>query len=100
MARTCSFTTALVLAVALSACGTATGGVKHPAALKRALANARPRSHAPAATAAIFHCGKLVWTGASGVTALRGGRAVRSSTRFVIASNTKPVVATMILQLV
>jgi D-alanyl-D-alanine carboxypeptidase len=102
MAHTCSLAAALALCLAFAACSTAIGsnGVKDPAALKHALDRARLRHHAPAATAAVFHCGKLVWSGASGVTALRGGRPARVGTRFVIASNTKPVTATMILQLV
>lgn len=70
------------------------------AALDSALAKARARDRVPAATASIHRCGRPVWNGASGVRRLGSRARVTPGTRFVIASVTKPVVATMVLQMV
>jgi D-alanyl-D-alanine carboxypeptidase len=70
----------------------------NPAALDSALRSARSRTGAPAAQAAIVACGQVMWAGASGVTDLRSKRPVSNATPFVIASTTKTVTATMIMQ--
>ena len=102
MSRTRAMALVVSCVLTVPGCSTANGsdGIKDPTAIQRALVGAQRHADAPAATAAIYHCGKLVWTGTSGLTSVRGGRPVRAGTRFVIASNTKPVTATMILQLV
>ena len=68
--------------------------------LDRALAAGLRSTGAPGAQAAVYRCGRLVWSGAAGVVDLRSQRPVTADTRFVIASTTKFVTATMIMQLV
>lgn len=56
------------------------------------------RTGAPGAEASVVACGALVWAGAGGVTDLRSRRRVTPATPFVIASSTKTVTATMVMQ--
>lgn len=65
-------------------------------ALQRALDSAR--RDAPGAQATVVARGRPVWCGASGVTDLTSKRPVTPKTPFVIASTTKTVTATMIMQ--
>jgi D-alanyl-D-alanine carboxypeptidase len=69
-------------------------------ALDQALAAGLRRTGAPGAQAAVYRCGRLVWSGVAGVVDLHSQRRVTADTRFVIASTTKFVTATMIMQLV
>ena len=69
-----------------------------PAAFNAALRSGRMKSGAPGAEAAIVACGQVVWAGADGVTDLRSKRRVTNGTPFVIASTTKTVTATMVMQ--
>jgi D-alanyl-D-alanine carboxypeptidase len=66
--------------------------------LDAALSQARAAVGAPAATATVMACGHVVWSGASGMYAVASQRAVTPSTRFILASTTKTITATMILQ--
>jgi D-alanyl-D-alanine carboxypeptidase len=69
-----------------------------PAALDRALGSARATVRAPAAAGAIVACGRVLWARADGVTDRHSRRKVTNTTPFVIASTTKTVTATMIMQ--
>lgn len=69
-------------------------------ALDKALATGLSKTGAPGAQAAVYRCGKLVWSGASGVVDLKSRRPVTTKTLFVLASTTKTYTATMIMQLV
>jgi D-alanyl-D-alanine carboxypeptidase len=71
-----------------------------PAGLDAALRSARTKVGAPGAEAAVVACGRVVWSGFTGVTDLRSRRPVSGRTLFVLASSTKTVTATMIMQLV
>jgi D-alanyl-D-alanine carboxypeptidase len=62
------------------------------------LGSARAAAGAPAAAGAIVACGRVLWAGADGVTDRRSPRKITSATPFVIASTTKTVTATMIMQ--
>jgi CubicO group peptidase (beta-lactamase class C family) len=66
----------------------------------KALEQSRTRLHAPVATAAILRCGSLVWAGGSGTPAIGVSGAVTPDTPFILASTTKTITATMVLQLV
>jgi D-alanyl-D-alanine carboxypeptidase len=68
--------------------------------LDAALAQARQSAGAPAATGSVMRCGRLVWSGASGVTEVASSRRATPSTRFVVASTTKTVTAALVLDLV
>jgi D-alanyl-D-alanine carboxypeptidase len=68
--------------------------------LDAALHDGRSSTGAPAATAAVMRCGQLVWSGADGTLDTSSGRPATPSTRFAIASSTKPFTATLILGLV
>jgi D-alanyl-D-alanine carboxypeptidase len=68
------------------------------AALDSALRTARIDAHAPAATAAVVACGRVVWAGAAGVLDVRSRRPVKNSSLFILNSAVKSVVATMIMQ--
>jgi D-alanyl-D-alanine carboxypeptidase len=70
------------------------------APLNTALGSARVKVGAPGAEAAVVACGRVVWAGYSGVTDLRSRRPVSARTLFVLASSTKTITATMIMQLV
>ena len=68
--------------------------------LDAALHDGRSSTGAPAATAAVMRCGQLVWSGADGTLDTSSGRPATPTTRFAIASSTKPFTATLILGLV
>jgi D-alanyl-D-alanine carboxypeptidase len=68
--------------------------------LDTALASARGRTGAPGAEAAVVACGRVVWAGYSGVTDIKSRRPVTERTLFVLASSTKTITVTMIMQLV
>lgn len=68
--------------------------------LVAALRSGRTAAGAPGGQAAVVACGRVVWSGASGVLDLRSQRAVTARTLFVLASTTKTAVATMVMQLV
>lgn len=85
--------------VLLFGCGT-TSANPNPGPLNAALRSARARTGAPAAEATIVACGRVVWAGADGVTDLQSRRKINTNTPFVLASTTKTVTATMIMQLV
>jgi D-alanyl-D-alanine carboxypeptidase len=70
------------------------------AELEAALKQGRESTGAPAATAAVMRCGRLLWSGANGVMDLSSGRPATPHTRFVANSVTKPVVAALVLDLV
>ncbi|HUZ28738.1 MAG TPA: serine hydrolase domain-containing protein [Solirubrobacteraceae bacterium] len=82
----------LVLALA-AICGSA-----RAATLDASLGQARASVGAPAATATVMSCGRVLWSGASGVYATGSRRSVTPSTRFILASATKTVTAPMIMQ--
>jgi D-alanyl-D-alanine carboxypeptidase len=88
---------ALGLVALVLSCGAAGAGSP---ALDTALAAGLKETGAPGAQAAVYRCGKLVWSGAAGVTDLKSKRPVTPSTLFVLASSTKTYTATMIMQLV
>ncbi len=68
------------------------------ASLVTALRTARARAGAPGTQAAVVACGSPVWAGSAGVTDVRTRRPVTTSTPFVLASTTKTVTATMVMQ--
>jgi D-alanyl-D-alanine carboxypeptidase len=59
---------------------------------------ARIRLHAPAATAAVVVCGRVVWADASGVLDLRSRRPADNRSLFILNSSAKTFVATMVMQ--
>ncbi|MGO9820210.1 MAG: serine hydrolase domain-containing protein [Solirubrobacteraceae bacterium] len=77
---------------ALDARQSALGGV-----LDAALRAARSRVHAPAATAAVVVCGRVVWADATGVLDLRSKRPANNQSLFILNSAVKTVVATMVM---
>jgi D-alanyl-D-alanine carboxypeptidase len=89
---------ALVGLVVLVLAGLASASPSDQSALDAALRTARQRVGAPAAQAAIVACGQVAWAGADGVTDLRSKRRIDNATPFVIASTTKTVTATMVMQ--
>lgn len=68
------------------------------AVLDAALRAARVRVHAPAATAAVVVCGRVVWAGAAGFLDLRAKRPADNGSLFILSSAGKTLVATMIMQ--
>jgi D-alanyl-D-alanine carboxypeptidase len=68
------------------------------AALDAALATHRARLHAPAATAAVVACGRVMWAGATGVTDVDTRRRATAGSLFILNSAAKTLVATMIMQ--
>ena len=70
----------------------ALGGV-----LDAALRAARVRVHAPAATAAVVVCGRVVWADATGVLDLRTERPANNHSLFILNSAAKTIVATMVM---
>jgi len=70
-------------------------------ALERALDLALRRTaaayRAPAASAAVVACGRVVWAGATGVLSLRSRHPASNSTLFIINSAAKTIVATMVM---
>lgn len=68
------------------------------AVLDRALRTASLRVHAPAATAAVVACGRVVWAGATGVLDVGSKRPANNGSLFILNSAAKTIVATMIMQ--
>ena len=66
--------------------------------LDAALRASAIRVHAPAATAAVVACGRVVWAGAAGVLDLRSRRPANNDSLFILNSAAKIIVATMIMQ--
>lgn len=66
--------------------------------LDAALRAAGVRIHAPAATAAVVACGRVVWADATGVLDLRSRRRASNGSLFILNSAGKAIVATMIMQ--
>ena len=66
--------------------------------LDAALRAARSRTHAPAVTAAVVVCGRVVWADATGVVDLGSRRPASNSSLFVLNSAAKTYVATMVMQ--
>lgn len=62
-----------------------------------ALRTARTRLHAPAATAAVIVCGRVVWADATGVLDLRSKRPANNHSLFILNSAAKTFVATMVM---
>jgi D-alanyl-D-alanine carboxypeptidase len=68
--------------------------------LRAALKQGRKATGAPAATATVMRCGKVLWSGATGVKKLASSRPATPETMFAIASSTKPMTAAIALKLV
>jgi len=66
--------------------------------LSAALRAARDRMRAPAATAAVVVCGRVVWADATGVLDLRSKRPANNNSLFILNSAAKTLVATMVMQ--
>jgi D-alanyl-D-alanine carboxypeptidase len=66
--------------------------------LSAALRAARNRLHAPAATAAVVVCGRVVWAEATGVLDLRFRHPASNNSLFILNSAAKTFVATMVMQ--
>ena len=67
-------------------------------ALETALRAARSLAHAPAVTAAVVVCGRVVWADARGVLDLSSRRPANDRSLFILNSAAKTFVATMIMQ--
>ncbi len=67
-------------------------------ALDAALRAARTHIRAPAATAAVVVCGRVVWADATGLLDLRSGQPADNDSLFVLNSAAKTFVATMVMQ--
>ena len=80
------------VASAMPASQSALGGV-----LDAALRSARSRTRAPAATAAVVVCGRVVWADATGVLDLGTRRPATNRSLFILNSAAKTVVATMVM---
>ena len=65
--------------------------------LNSALRTARSSTHAPAVTAAVVVCGRVVWAGATGVLDLGSKRPANNNSLFVLNSAAKTYVATMVM---
>ncbi len=65
--------------------------------LDATLRAARSRIHAPAATAAVVVCGRVVWAGATGVLDLDAKRPATNQSLFILNSAVKTLVATMVM---
>jgi D-alanyl-D-alanine carboxypeptidase len=87
----------LLAAVALCGCA-APARAGDP--LQAALNHARARVHAPEATAAVVRDGQVVWEGGSGTRRRGTLLRVTAGTPSILASATKTVTATMVMQLV
>jgi D-alanyl-D-alanine carboxypeptidase len=77
---------------------TAARGSALSGALDAALRTVRSRVHAPAVTAAVVVCGRVVWTDATGVLDVSSGRPATNQSLFVLNSAAKTFVATMVMQ--
>jgi D-alanyl-D-alanine carboxypeptidase len=67
------------------------------AVLDAALRTTRADIHAPAATAAVVVCGRVVWADATGVLDLHSRRPATNHSLFILNSAAKTVVATMVM---
>jgi D-alanyl-D-alanine carboxypeptidase len=65
--------------------------------LDRTVRAARVRVDAPAVTAAVVVCGRVAWSGATGVLDLRSHRPVDTQSLFILNSAAKTFVATMVM---
>ena len=65
--------------------------------LDATLRAARGRIRAPAATAAVVVCGRVVWAGATGVLDLGSKRPATNQSLFILNSAVKTIVATMVM---
>jgi D-alanyl-D-alanine carboxypeptidase len=65
--------------------------------LDATLRAARSRIHAPAATAAVVVCGRVVWADAAGVLDLGSNRPATNQSLFILNSAVKTVVAAMVM---
>src|SRR6185312_5392537 len=68
------------------------------AALDSELRAARADLHAPAVSAAVVACGRVVWANATGVLDVRSMRPASNGSLFILNSAAKSIVATMIMQ--
>lgn len=68
--------------------------------LGAALEKGRDSLGAPAATATVMRCGKVLWSGSDGVMNVNSGRPATPRTRFAVASVSKAVTAALVLDLV
>jgi D-alanyl-D-alanine carboxypeptidase len=84
--------------LASAASPTAARGSVLSGALDAALRAVRGRVHAPAVTAAVVVCGRVVWTDATGVLDVSSGRTAINQSLFVLNSAAKTFVATMVMQ--
>lgn len=66
--------------------------------LDRVLRAARARLGAPAVTAAVVRCGRVVWAGATGLLDLGSTRPATNHSLFIVNSAVKTVVATMVMR--
>lgn len=66
--------------------------------LDTVLRAARASLRAPAVTAAVVRCGRVVWAGATGVLDLSSKRPATNRSLFILNSSAKTFVATMIMQ--
>ncbi|MFL5862950.1 MAG: serine hydrolase domain-containing protein [Solirubrobacteraceae bacterium] len=66
-------------------------------ALSSVLNGARSRMHAPAATAAVVLCGRVVWADSTGVLELGPKRRADNQAQFILNSAGKTMVATMVM---
>jgi D-alanyl-D-alanine carboxypeptidase len=67
-------------------------------ALDATLRQTAVRAHAPAATAALVKCGRVVWADATGVIDLRSNRPAGNDSLFILNSAAKTIVASMIMK--
>lgn len=65
--------------------------------LDAVLRAARSRTHAPAVTAAVVVCGRVVWADATGVVDLGSKRPANNRSLFILNSAAKTFVATMVM---
>jgi len=80
---------------------TSAATARHPAldsALTAALRTVRARLYAPAATAAVVVCGRVVWAGATGILDVGSSRPATNQSLFILNSAAKTFVATMVMQ--
>lgn len=76
-----------LVGLSLAATATAVGPNPLRAELDAALEHGRESTGAPAATATVMRCGRLVWSGACGVMDLDSGRQATPHARFAIAKH-------------
>jgi D-alanyl-D-alanine carboxypeptidase len=100
VARVCVPAVVLAVAWLAAALPAAASSKSLHAQLDAALIQGRTASGAPAATATVIRCGKVVWSGADGVVDITSKRPATPTTRFAIASSTKSITAALVLDLV